>query len=103
MINILFGLGFIDRGNRLSKTKNIKKYAFDNPERVKDKDRYIDLFSKAYFLTGIISIIFGLIITLDKFVFELPFEIAISVASIFLIFIFVEVIVINKKRHKFIQ
>lgn len=103
MLNILAGLLLIDRGNRLIKTKNIKKYAFDSPERVKDKDGYIKLFSKAYFLIGISLIISGLIMTLDKFIFKLPFEIAISVGSILLIFIFVEVIGTNKKRYKFIQ
>ncbi|MBO3445264.1 hypothetical protein [Clostridium sp. CCUG 7971] len=103
MINILIGLGFIDRGTRLKKTKNIKRYAFDSPEKVNDKDGYINLISKAYFLTGIISIIFGLIIALDKFIFEIPLEIAISVAVIFIIFIFSEVIIIKKKRYKFIQ
>ncbi|WP_270943282.1 hypothetical protein [Romboutsia lituseburensis] len=103
MINILLGLGFIYRGNQLSRTKDIKKYAFGSPERVNDKDGYIKLFSKAQLLTGIISVIFGSIIILDRFIFELPFEIAISVASIFLIFIFVELIVVNKRRHIFMQ
>lgn len=44
MLNILIGLSFIDRGSRLNKTKNLKRYAFDRPERVKDKDGYINLF-----------------------------------------------------------
>ncbi|MEW8962407.1 hypothetical protein [Paraclostridium dentum] len=103
MLNILIGLLFIDRGSRLNKTKNIKRYAFDNPERVKDKYGYINLFSKAYFLTGVISIILGLIITLDKLIIEVPLEIAILLVSLFIIFIISEVIIIKKKRYKFIQ
>lgn len=103
MLNILIGLWFIDRGNRLKKTKNIKRYTIDRPERIKDKDGYIDLFSKSYFLTGIISIILGLIITLDKFIIEVPVEIAILLVSLFIIFILAEIIIIKKKRYKFIQ
>jgi hypothetical protein len=103
MLNILIGIWFVDCGSRLNKTKNLKRYAIDRPKRVKDKEGYINLFSKSYFLTGTISIILGLIMTLDKFIFDVPFEIAISLAGIFIIFIFVEAIVINRKRYKFIQ
>ena len=103
MLNILIGLWFIDRGNPLNKTKNLKKYAIDSPEKIKDKDGYIYLFSKSYFLTGVISIILGLIMILDKFIIEVPLEIAILLVSLFIIFIITEGIIIKKKRYKFIQ
>lgn len=103
MLNILIGLWFIYRAYQLKKTKNIKKYGMDISKKIKDTDGYINLFSKAYFLTGTISAILGVIMTLDKYIIEVPVGIAVLLAILFIIFIIAEVIIVKKKRLKFIQ
>jgi uncharacterized membrane protein len=103
MINIFLGIWLIVWGIQLNKTKNLKGYTLDNPKRIKDKDGYINLFSKVYVLNGIISIILGSIMTADKVYLNLSFEIVSVVVGVFFLFIFVEAIIINKKRCKLIQ
>lgn len=103
MLNILIGLWFIYRAYQLKKTKNIKKYGMDTSKKIKDKDGYINLFSKAYFLTGTISAILGVIMIVDKYIIEVPVGIAVLLVSLFIIFIIAEIIIVKKKRLKFIQ
>ncbi|MCR8744244.1 hypothetical protein [Romboutsia lituseburensis] len=103
MLNILIGFWFIYRAYQLKKTKNVKKYGMDISKKIKDMDGYINLFSKAYFLTGTISAILGVIMIVDKYIIEVPVGIALLLVSLFIIFIITEVIIVKKKRLKFIQ
>ncbi|MFR0019373.1 MAG: hypothetical protein ACLRU3_05400 [Paraclostridium sp.] len=103
MINIFLGIWVILWGIKLNKTKNLKGYTLDNPKKIKDKDGYINLFSKVYVINGIVSITLGLIMIADKFYLNLSLEIVSVLVGMLLLFIFLEAIIINKKRCKLIH
>lgn len=99
---VLTGIWEINSGYELRKTKNIEKYGFDHPNRIKDKNEYIDLFFKVYFYQGVWSIALGIFSILDEYYFNLSMKTLIIVFFISFALIFIESIVINKKRQKLI-
>lgn len=98
---ILTGMWFINRWIELTKTKNIRRYGWDNPARIKDKEEYTKLVSKVYFIQGIVLICWGEFLILDTLFFNLPLEILAIICGMVFISAFIEVIIINKKRQEF--
>ncbi len=98
---ILTGMWFINRWIELNKTKNIRKYGWDNPTMIKDKEEYTRVISKAYFIQGIALICLGEFLIIDELYLNLPIEISAIICGIVLSFIFIEVILNNKRRNKF--
>lgn len=97
---ILTGIWFINRWRELNKTKNIRKYGWDSPTIIKDKERYTKLVSRMYFTQGVALICLGEFLILDSLYLNLPLEISTTVGIIVVVSLFIELILINKKRHK---
>lgn len=102
ILGILTGVWIINSGKKLKKTNNINGMGWDPERNIKDKDGYIDLFYKMHIVNGITVIIIGVFSTLDKLFFHLPFKVFLIVISISFVFLFIEGLVINKKKRKFL-
>lgn len=99
---ILTGMWFINRWIELTKTKNIRRYGWDNPKTIKDKEGYTRLISKIYFTQGMGLICLGEFLIIDSLYLNLPLEISTIICVIVLSLLFIEVILNNKRRNKFI-
>lgn len=102
ILGILTGLWIIHSGQRLSKTKNINELGWDPERNIKDKDGYIKLFSKMYFINGITLIILSSFLILDELFFNISFRTLVIICIIICVFLFIEGFVINKKKRKFL-
>jgi hypothetical protein len=102
ILTVLTGVWILNYGKKLKDTKNISKFGWDHERYIKDKDGYIKLFSKVYFVDGTSLIIFGIFEALDKLFFHISFKALLIIIVILFIFIFIEMIVINKKKRKFL-
>lgn len=50
ILGILTALWFFKRSRKLKETKDIEKYVYSYPIKIKDRDGCIELYSKIYFL-----------------------------------------------------
>lgn len=106
MLNILvifLGMICFYRGLMLTKTKNIDKYGNDDSKMVKNKQGYINLFSKVYFSKSAKLIFLGIFFTLDDFYINISIGALIIVPSILIVLFLVEFFIANEKRKKFIE
>lgn len=74
ILTILMAICFFDRSNKLKKTKDIEKYVWGSPKRIKDRDGYIKLYSKLYFFNGVFFIALEVFSILDDYYFNLPMK-----------------------------
>lgn len=102
ILGILTALWFFNRSRKLKETKDIEKYVYLYPSKIKDRDGYIGLYSKIYFLDGVILIGIEMFYILNKYFFDLPIGVLLLIFGIILILAFIEAIVIDKKSKKFI-
>lgn len=102
ILGILTALWFFKRSRKLKETKDIEKYVYLYPSKIKDRDGYIELYSKIYFLDGVILIGIEIFYILNKYFFDLPIGVLLLIFGIILISAFIEAIIIDKKSKKFI-
>jgi hypothetical protein len=72
VLTILLAIWFLNRSSKLRQTKNIEKYVWGNPKKIKDKDGYANFYSKVYFVQGIFLITFEVFSLLDEYYFNIP-------------------------------
>ncbi|WP_042272325.1 hypothetical protein [Faecalimicrobium dakarense] len=101
ILGILTAIWFLNRGNKLKQTKNIEKYVWGNPKRIKDKDGYINFYSKVYFVQGVLLIACEVFFILDDYYFNLPMKTLTILFCIVFTLILIESVVIEKKGKKF--
>ena len=101
IFTILIAIWFFYRGNKLKKTKDIEKYVWGYPKRIKDRDGYIKLYSKLYFFNGLFLILFEVFCILNYYYFKLSMNILIILFCIVFILILIESVIIEKKSKKF--
>ncbi|CEP86959.1 hypothetical protein [Paraclostridium sordellii] len=101
ILTIVIVVWFFNRGIKLNKTKDIEKYVWGYPKRIKDRDEYIKLYSKLYFSSGLFLIVLEIFNILDKYYFKLPMNISIILFCIVFALIIIESVVIEKKSKQF--
>lgn len=101
ILTILIGIWFFNCSHKLKQTKNIEKYVWGYPKGIKDKEGYINLYSKAYFFSGLSLIAFEVFILLDKYYLNLSMNTLIILFCIAFALILIESVLIEKKSKKF--
>lgn len=101
ILTILTAVWFFNRSIKLKRTKDIEKYVWGYPKRIKDRDGYIKLYSKLYFSSGLFLIVFGIFDILNNYYLKLPMNILIILFCIVFALILIESVVIEKKSKKF--
>lgn len=101
ILTILTAICFFNRSHKLKQTKNIEKYIWCYPKRIKDKEGYINFYSKTYFFSGLSLIAFEVFVLLDKYYLNLPINILIVLFCVVFALILIESVVIEKKSKKF--
>ena len=102
ILTILTGIWILNYRKRLNETNNINELGWDPVRNIKDKDGYIKLFSKMYFVNGVTLIILGLLSTLDELFFHISFKSLAIIIGILFVLLFIEGVVVHKKRRKFL-
>lgn len=102
ILTILTAICFFNRSNKLKKTKDIEKYVWGYPKRIKDRDGYIKLYSKIYFSDGLILTVLGVFSILNNYYFDLSIEVLLILFCVVFILALIESVVIEKKIKKFI-
>ena len=102
ILGILTALWFFKRSRKLKETKDIEKYVYLYPSKIKDSDGYIELYSKIYFLDGVILIGIEIFYILNKYFFDLPIGVLLLIFGVIFIAAFIESIIIDKQSKKFI-
>jgi hypothetical protein len=102
IVGVLAGIWILNSWRRLNKSKDIKDAGWDPERNIKDKDGYIKLFSKMYFINGMTLTIWSGFSLLANLFFDIPFEASLIICAIIFIFLFIEEIMINKKRCKYL-
>lgn len=101
ILTILTAIWFLNHSNKLKKTKDIEKYVWGYSKKIKDRDGYINLYSKIYFLTGIFFIAFEVFCILNKYYFGLPFKLLMVLFGIVFVLILIGSVLIEKKAKQF--
>lgn len=101
IFTIVIAVWFFYRGYKLKETKDIEKYVWGYPKRIKDRDGYIKLYSKIYFFNGVFLIILEIFSILNYYYFKLPMNILIILFCIVFILIIMESVIFEKKSKKF--
>lgn len=101
ILTILVGIWFFYRGNKLKKTKDIEKYVWRYSKKIKDKDGYINLYSKIYFLNGLFFILFEVFCILNEYYFDLPFKSLMVSFGIVFVLVLIWSVLIEKKAKQF--
>ncbi|MFR8871487.1 hypothetical protein [Paraclostridium sordellii] len=101
ILTIVIAVWFFYRSIKLKRTKDIEKYVWGYPKRIKDADGYIKLYSKLYFSSGLFLIGLEIFNILDNYYFKLPMNISIILFCIVFAFIIIESVVIEKKSKQF--
>lgn len=101
IITILMVIWFFKRSRRLKETRDIEKYVYLYPSKIKDRDGYIKFYSKIYYRSGISLIIFEIFCILNKYYFDLPIKVLFILFCILFILLFIQSIVIERKSKQF--
>lgn len=99
---ILTSIWHFNRGDKLRKTKDIKKYIWPYHRNIKDIDGYINFYSKMYFSEGVFLITLGVFIILNEYYFDLSIRILTILFFIFFILILIGSTIIEKKIKNFL-
>lgn len=99
---ILTSIWHFNRGDKLRKTKDIKKYIWPYHRNIKDIDGYINFYSKMYFSEGVFLITLGIFIILNECYFDLSIRILTILFFIFFILILIGSTIIEKKIKNFL-
>lgn len=102
ILGILTALWFFKRSRKLKETKDIEKYVYLYPSKIKDRDGYIKFYSKIYYRSGISLIIFEIFCMLNKYYFDLPIKVLFILFCVLFILLFIQSILIERKSKKFI-
>lgn len=102
IISILMIIWFFHRSNKLKETKDIEKYVWVHPRRIKDRDGYINFYSKIYYRSGVSLIIFEIFCILNKYYFDLSIKVLLLLLCIVFILIIIQSFIIEKKSKKFV-
>lgn len=101
ILTILTAICFFNRSHKLKQTKNIEKYVWYYPKGIKDKEGYINLYSKAYFFSGLSLIAFEVFVLLNQYYLNLPMSTLTILFCVVFALILIESVVIEKKSKKF--
>lgn len=102
ILTILTAIWFFNRSNKLKETKDIEKYVWGYPKKIKDRDGYIKLYSKIYFSDGLILTVLGVFSILNNYYFDLSINVLLISLCIVFILALIQSVVIEKKSKKFI-
>lgn len=102
IFEILISIWYFNRGDKLRKTKDIKKYIWPYHRNIKDIDGYINFYSKMYFSYGIFLIALSIFTILNECYFDLSIRILTILFCIVFIFILIGSTIIEKKIKKFL-
>ena len=102
ILTIVIAVWFFYRSIKLKRTKDIEKYVWGYPKRIKDADGYIKLYSKLYFSRGLLLITFEVFNRLNNYYFKLSVNILSILFFIFFALILRQSFVVEEKSKKFI-
>lgn len=101
IVTILMVIWLFNRSKKLKETKDIEMYVLTYPTKIKDRDGYINFYSKIYFRSGISLIIFEIFCILNKYYFDLSIKVLSVLFCVLFILICIQSIIICKTSKHF--